>query len=426
MRRFAPLLIVMLAVAGFLALKATHPAPAPLEVRERVWRIEAQPAALTAARPTLVLYGRIEAPDRVRAAAPVSGRILELAVRDGDRVAAGAVLARLDPRDLEPRVAQAAAELERERIRHHHDRAAIVQEHTLLALAEAKLARFEKLKNARLGAETAFDQAREDLTRVRLSLTQREQAIAEHPARLAQLQARLAEARRDALRGELTAPFAARIGKVEVAAGDQVQAGQTLLTLYSSDALYLRARVPASYAEELRAALGRGEALVAHAEFGTERLLARLERIAGEADARGVDALLRVDDASRVPLGAFVNAVLERPLASGVLALPPSALHGGDRIYAVRDGRLAAVAIERAGERRDGDALRLLLRADGLPAGTPVMTTHLPHAIDGLAVEIVGGGAARLAAAAEGGGGGRTQPDGGTTPTAARAAGSAP
>lgn len=229
---------------------------------------------------------------------------------------------------------------------------------------------------------------------MRLSLTQRRQTIAEHPARLAQLQARLAEARRDAERGEVVAPFAARIGKVEVAAGDQVQPGQALLNLYPSDALFLRARVPAIYAEELRAALGRNEPLQAHAEFGTSRLGARLERIGGEADARGVDVLLRMDDAARLPVGAFLNAVLERPRLEAVFAVPPSALHGGDRIYRIEDGRLKAVPVLRAGERRDGERLTMLVRARDETAplrdGMLVSRTHLPHAIDGLAVELVG------------------------------------
>lgn len=389
MRRFLPLLILAIAIAGFVLLRATRPAPPAVEARERVWRVEAMTATPETIQPTLVLYGRVEAPDRVRAAAPVSGRVLELKVRDGDRVEAGAVLARLDPRDLQPRVVQAEADIERERIRHRHDLDAVKQERTLLALAEAKVARFEKLKNARLGAESAFDQAREEAARVQLSLTQREQAIAEHPARLAQLQARLAEARRDAQRGEITAAFAARIGKVEVAAGDQVQPGQTLLSLYASETLYLRARVPAIYAEELRGALQRGERLTADAEFGGGRVTATLERIAGEADARGVEVLLRLDERSRVPAGAFLNAVLQRPPVEAVVALPPSALHGGDRIYTVRDGRLAGVRALRAGERRDAERLQLLVRADTLPAGSTVMVTHLPHAIDGLAVELV-------------------------------------
>ncbi|MDD3676967.1 efflux RND transporter periplasmic adaptor subunit [Thauera propionica] len=389
MRRFLPLLILAIAIAGFVLLRATRPAPPAVEARERVWRVEAMTATPETIQPTLVLYGRVEAPDRVRAAAPVSGRVLELKVRDGDRVEAGAVLARLDPRDLQPRVVQAEADIERERIRHRHDLDAVKQERTLLALAEAKVARFEKLKNARLGAESAFDQAREEAARVQLSLTQREQAIAEHPARLAQLQAKLAEARRDAQRGEITAAFAARIGKVEVAAGDQVQPGQTLLSLYASETLYLRARVSAIYAEELRGALQRGERLTADAEFGGGRVTATLERIAGEADARGVEVLLRLDERSRVPAGAFLNAVLQRPPVETVVALPPSALHGGDRIYTVRDGRLAGVRVLRAGERRDAERLQLLVRADTLPAGSTVMVTHLPHAIDGLAVELV-------------------------------------
>ncbi|HRP96369.1 MAG TPA: biotin/lipoyl-binding protein, partial [Rhodocyclaceae bacterium] len=331
MRRLLALVIVALAVGGFVLLKATRPAAPPVEVRERVWRVATARVEPATHRPTLTLYGRIEAPDRIRAAAPVAGRVLEMHVRDGDRVAAGALLARLDPRDFEPRLAQARADVERERIRAQHDRDALAHERTLLKLVEAKLARAERLQSARVGAESAVDQAREELARVRLTVSQREQAIAEHPARLAQFEARVAEAERDAARAEITAPFAARIGAVEVAAGDQVQPGQTLLSLYSSEHTYLRAKVPALYAAELARALERGEALVARVDFGTTRLTARLVRLGGEADARGVDALLRLDDGDGVPVGAFVSAVLERAPVDGVLSLPFAALHGGER-----------------------------------------------------------------------------------------------
>lgn len=390
-RRLAAVGIIVLAMVGFGILKATRPPPPPVEVRERIWRVAAQPVQPVSARPTLTLYGRIEAPDRVRAAAPVSARVLEVRVRDGEPVAAGTVLLRLDPRDLQPRLAQARADLERERVRQRADRLAIEQERTLLTLAEAKVARFERLKNKGFSAESAWDQAREELARARLALAQREQAIREHPVRLAQLQAKLAEAERDAERGEIRAAFDARIGAVQVAAGDQVQAGAALLTLYPADALFLRARVPAIYAEELRRALAAGETLGATAEFGGSRLPARLERIAGEADARGVEVLLRLDEAATVPVGAFVNAVLERPLVHGVLSLPWAALHGGERIYQVRDGRLVGVRVHRVGERRDGEQVWALVRAEGLVPEAPVMITHLPNALDGLAVEVVEG-----------------------------------
>ncbi len=391
MRRLLALAILAAAVGGFVLLKATRPVPPPVEVRERVWRVATDVVEPAVLQPSLTLYGRIEVPDRVRAAAPVGARVLEVYVRDGERVAAGQTLVRLDPRDLLPRLEQARAEVERERIRLQHDRQALEQERALLALAQTRLARVEKLQSARAGAESAVDQVREEIARVRLAISQREQAVAEHPARLAQLQARLDEAERDARRGEVEAPFDARVGRVEVAAGDQVSAGQTLLTLYADDPVYLRAKIPVVYAAELRAALEAGDRLVASARFGTTDFSARLERIAGEADARGVDALLRVDRGAEVPVGAFVNAVLERPAVSGLWSLPFSALHGGDRIYVVRDGRLVGVRVERVGEHRVAGEPRMLLRIPGLEPGAEVMVTHLPNAIDGLAVEVPGG-----------------------------------
>lgn len=390
MRRLLALVILAAAIGGFMLLKSSRPIPPPVEARERVWLVAAMQVEPAAVQPTLTLYGRIEAPDQVRAAAPVAGRVLEVSVRDGDRVSAGQVLARMDPRDLQPRLEQARADVDREGIRLRHDREALAQERALLKLSEAKLARFETLSSARLGAESAADQAREEVARARLAVSQREQAISEHPARSAHAQARLAEVARDAERGEVVAPFSARISRVEVAAGDQVQPGQTLLTLYSSDDVYLRAKLPVIYAVELRAALDAGDELLAHADFGTTRLRARLERIGGEADARGVDLLLRVESGQEVPVGAFVNAVLARPVVNGALSLPFSALHGGDRIYRIDDAnRLVGMKVERIGEHRVDGEPRMLLRVPGLDPGAQVMVTHLPNAIDGLSVQAI-------------------------------------
>jgi hypothetical protein len=51
------------------------------------------------------------------------------------------------------------------------------------------------------------------------------------------------------------------------------------------------------------------------------------------------------------------------------------------------------VPVVRAGERRDGERLSVLVRARddsaALRAGQRILATHLPHAIDGLAVEIL-------------------------------------
>jgi len=390
LRRVLPLLIVLLGVAGFMALKATRPKPVAATPQERVWRVETETVSPGPHRPVLALFGRVEAPDRIRASAPVAGRLLKVLVRDGERVPAGALLAQMDPQDLEPRLAQARAEVAREQLKLSHDQEALEQERALLALAETALGRADKVQSQRLGTAADVDQASEQLARARLAVSLREQGIAEHPSRLAVLQAKLAEAERDAARGEIIAPYPARIGVVEAAAGDQLQPNQTILTLYPHDGLYLRAKIPGDRSEELRAALAAGETLTARARHAGRTFGATLDRIAGEADARGVDALLRLEPDADLPLGAFVDLTLERPVAADTMALPFAALNGGERIFVVVDGRLQDVPIERVGELVEEDASKVLVRAQGLGPGARVMVTHLPNAVDGLKVEEVG------------------------------------
>ncbi|MGE5159918.1 MAG: HlyD family efflux transporter periplasmic adaptor subunit, partial [Betaproteobacteria bacterium] len=200
---------------------------------------------------------------------------------------------------------------------------------------------------------------------------------------------KLAEAERDAARADIVAPFDGRVGKVEAAAGDQLQTNQAILTLYPLDRRYVRAKVPGNYSAELRAALERGERLLARGEFAGRAVSAELERLAGEADARGVDALLRLAPEADVLAGAFLELFLERPPAADTVALPFAALHGGDRVFLVNDSRLHGVRIERVGEVAGAAGGQVLVRSPGLMRGGRVMVTHLPHAVDGLKVEEV-------------------------------------
>ncbi|OYY73762.1 MAG: RND transporter [Gammaproteobacteria bacterium 28-57-27] len=387
LKTLLPLLILALAVIGFMALKATRSQPAPVVIQERVWHVETQSIQPETLQPELTLYGRIEAPDRVKIAAPVSGRVLNVLVRDGESVQAGQALAELDARDLQPRVAQIKSDIERENLNLANDRAALKQEQQVEQLALSSLQRNESIQAQKLGSQAATDTAREQLARARLSVLQRQQAIAEAPSRLAQLKSKLDEAQRDAERGVMSAPFAARIGSVEVAAGDQVTPGQTMLTLYPADALFLRAKVPVPQAEILRRGLNDGTPLLARIEFNGKTTQARLERLSGEADARGVDALLKLDaSTTQIPVGSLLSAQLALPAQDGLIALPYSALHGGTRVYLLRDGRLHAVEVKRVGEMRQGEQSRILLRAAELVPGAVVMTTHLPNAIEGLSV----------------------------------------
>ncbi|MBB1073191.1 biotin/lipoyl-binding protein [Rhodoferax sp. 4810] len=389
-RRGLPIIIMLIGIAGFIILKATRPVPQTVTAHERIWRVQVIPAAPAAHHPVLALFGRVEAPDQVRLTMPVTARLQTVRVRDGQRVKANAVLAQLDSRDLEPRLQRAQADVDKEQLNYQHDAAALVQERELLRLAEVGVTRAQAVQNKNLASISSVDTAREQLARARLAVTLRQQSIDAHPARLAALEATLAEAQRDFDRGTLRAPFAARIASVTAAAGEQLPINQTVMTLYPLDGLYLRAKLPGCHCDELRQALANGVELTAQGQIGGRAITAVLERIAGEADARGVDALLKLTAPAAVPIGAVVDMRLQRPLVDNSLALPFSALHGGDRIFTVDNGRLRGVTIERIGERGgDGDQpVEVLVRAAQLPPNAPIMVTHLPNAIDGLRVEI--------------------------------------
>lgn len=56
-------------------------------------------------------------------------------------------------------------------------------------------------------------------------------------------------------RARVTAPFAGFVAKVEVAEGDQVNTGQSLVSLYPATGLEARAKLPATQQDEFPAGM---------------------------------------------------------------------------------------------------------------------------------------------------------------------------
>ncbi|MBN2885814.1 MAG: biotin/lipoyl-binding protein [Chromatiaceae bacterium] len=401
-----PLLILALGVGLFVYLKQTRPEQEPAKIRERLWRVAVETLEPRRLAPVLELYGRVETPELLRAAAPAPARVARVLVREGERVEAGQLLVELDARDFAPALAQASAQvaeiqaqIESEHNRRASDRAALEQERQLLALAEDAVARAQSLTRRQVGSQTDLDQAEQELARQRLAVSTREQTLADHPARLRALEARLqnaeaqlAEARLTFERSRVVAPEAARVTAVSVSAGDQVKSESLLLELFALDSLEIRARIPAPYQNELARALADQGTLPAQALLDGEALDLTLVRLAGEAAASGLDAFFRIES-ERHPLrpGQLLSLRLERPAREAVVALPAGAVYGGDRVYVLsEEGRMRGVPIEPLGAwfAPDGEE-RLLARAPALEAGVELIVTHMPNAVEGLRVEPV-------------------------------------
>ncbi|WP_082674264.1 efflux RND transporter periplasmic adaptor subunit [Thiohalocapsa sp. ML1] len=398
-----PILVLAIGVGAFRVLKSSRPEqPAP-EVQERIWRVEVERAQPQRLAPELTLYGRVETPDLLRATASAAAWVIEVAVRDGDRVAAGDVLLRLDERDFASRIAQVEAQiaelqaqLASERNRHDTDRLALEQEQRLLTLARDAVARQERLKTQRVGAEQALDEAEQAAVQRALAVTSREQSMADHPARVRALEARLAsnQARLDELelefeRATIRAPYDGIVSGVDVTVGDQVAKGAVLARMFALDSLQVRARIPAPYQAELVTALAGQGSLPATAAIGDTTLPLKLARIAGEAGPSGVDGLFEVAaDPAALRLGQMLTVKLARPARDGVVAVPFRAVYGGGRLYKLEAGRMVGVDVETLGARAAAAGEeRLLVRSPQLKAGDLIVTTHMPNAIEGLRVE---------------------------------------
>ena len=410
-RWWLPPLILLLAGAAAAALIASKPKPKPVTVAERAWLVAAETVAARRYRPGVTLYGRIESLWSSQLTAGVAADVREVAVVEGDRVAKGQVLVRLDDRDArlqllqrEAELRQAEARIAAEQLRHEANLETLPRERQLLALTRGEVARLQDLVTKKVGAQSQLDTARQAVEKQAIALSARQQAVDEHPSRLAEVEgvrARAAALRDQAIleveRCEVRAPFNGRIVEVMVSPGRRTRVGDPLIDLFDTDALVLRAQLPARHLPVVRAARAAGEPLIVHGEIDGVSISGELRSLAGEATSGtgGVDGLFTVTTgADEVSQGRFVRLELALPETGGLIALPHEALYGTDRIYTIDEqSRMRPQRVERVGEWRDPDGdIRVLVRAVDLPDGARVVTTQLPAALDGLLVRVAGEG----------------------------------
>lgn len=404
-KRFLPLIILAGAVLGFVFLKITRPEPAQVSATERSWRVQVQTVELGTHTPVLPLYGEVVAPEQISVVATLAGRIGERPVAEGQRVSAGDLLVALDAQDIEPALAQAKAQVadleaqvRSEHVRYRSDQAALKSEQAILANARRQLERTRSLVDRNLASLENLESATDVAARAELTVSVRQRAIDEHPARRQSLEAKIAQAKaslattqRDAQRSRVLVPFDGVVTGVQVAVGDQVSRNQTLLSVYAVKGLELRARVPDRYRAELQQALSAGKDLYAYSDQRDVRF--RLERFAGTSDPAGTEAILALTgEASGLRPGALLPVSLERPEHSNTIAIPFSALYGADSVYLMTaDSRMRRAQVERVGEAHTANGeRRLLIAGEALEPGARVIVTHLPNALTGLKVDVAG------------------------------------
>lgn len=405
-RLILPVIVLALAAVVYHALLASKTERDKPRLSEKVWQVSAIDAQRQSLSPTITLYGKVESPELLQAGSPGSGVVERVFVRAGNQVRSGELLLRLDQRDFSAALLQSEADLrdienqiEELKIRHAADRASLETERALMALAESEVNRLLKLQQQNLASDTALNSARTELGQRQLAVTARQLDVESYPARLQILQARRdrAQARLDqdrlaVTRSEVRAPFDAIISRVEVSAGDRVSLGQTLVSLYPQDSLEIRAHLPANHIDAVQQTLAEGRRLDASVPGRPNLGRLAVTRIAGEAEATGIDLFFATNRGdARLRPGELLALVLQLPAQEGVFAVPYQAIYGNSRIYRIVDERLQAIDVETVGQARGlGDEVQVLIRSDQLEPGDRIAVTHLPNAVAGLKVSVDG------------------------------------
>lgn len=318
----------------------------------------------------LVLPGNVLAVSQATVRSKLSAEVRRVALREGDRVAAGQVIVEFDTAQLSIQLAERTAALEAARAQ--------------LAQIERTRAANAQLVKQNFISQNAFDTA-DASYRAQLAAVQAAQA------QLEQTRLLLADA-------VVRAPLSGLVARRFVQPGEKVAFDAPLLSIVDLSRLEVQAQAPVSDVAQI--AVG-ARAEVEIEGLGERRFAARVERInpSAEPGSRTISVYLGLsneDSLLRAGMFARVRLALRQVHAP---ALPLSALHnesGQHVVWVITDGKLAkrAVAIGRRDERA-----QLVEIVAGVTATDQVIATKFDNLREGLTARIVGGvaGAAQLA-----------------------------
>ena len=181
--------------------------------------------------------GKIQPKRLVNMSADTSGRVVDLAVNEGDRVTKGQFLLQIDPKSLRTRVDSGAASLEAAESSLDQLRQAIETARVQLEQSQKNLARQRDLWSQQLSTREALDKAESDVKAAESTLREREKQVDAQSARLGQERATLESARYDLSKVRIESPIDGIVTRRNIQEGETAvigtmnNAGTVLLTL---------------------------------------------------------------------------------------------------------------------------------------------------------------------------------------------------
>lgn len=378
LRLFAPILVL---VAGFMVVQglvAAKPQPEKKDEEVRKLSLYVDSVVSEEVRVAIRTQGEVRPKTEIELIPQVSGRIVMVSDQfsDGAEFAPNTLLAKIDDADYQVAVVRAEARV-----------------------AEAQTALERELATAAIKQEEWRDGGKDqEPTDFALNVTQVNQAKAMLLAAKADLQ----KARLDLERTEIRVPFQGRVRTRTIGLGQIVSAGVSMGRVFSIDTVEVRLPLTDAQLVELNLPLGfqadeetGAPAVKFNARLGSREYSwqGNIVRIDASIDERTrliyATAEIRdpygaaVSDGMPIAVGMFVNAEIQGVNEQKAYVMPRLALRNKDNVYVINE--------ENELEIRTVDVLstseeRVLVKSGVVP-GDRVVTSPVPNAVDGMAVE---------------------------------------
>lgn len=287
--------------------------------------------------------GEVRSLENAVVGASASGEVVEVLVREGQRVAAGDVLVRIDAATR--RASLASVRATRDQITEQLSQAQREQERLRGAGREI----VAEVEIERSGSSVTSLQS--ELARANAQLRESRQALSDH---------------------RVVAAFPGVVSRRVVSIGDYVNIGDAMLELVSTE----RSEVLVRVEPELLASIETGMSV--RIEGGDDRAEGRIDGIVPALEARTRTAQLRIvadEDATWLLAGSAVDVVIgiEQAAGEGEHIVPRDALVfgvGGSRLFVVREGNAQSIDVEIV----DQGGASVLVRAEDLRGDDQVVT----------------------------------------------------
>ncbi|MDA0982641.1 MAG: efflux RND transporter periplasmic adaptor subunit [Proteobacteria bacterium] len=354
-----------LAYGGYAAIRGKPSAPKPAATAESPVAeflqddlVIVEPAVLDR---TLPLTGSLAPFNEATVKAKVAGELVSVAVREGESVKQGQVLARVDITDVQARVAARQADVE----------AAKAQQ----VWAEKNRDQQKALLDKSFISQSAFDniQSNYDVAAAKLRAAEAELVVAR-------------KALGDAV---LVAPFSGMVSYRYAQPGERVALDARVVSVVDLSRLQLEAAVPPAAIGQVRV----GQPISFRVEgFGTREFKGRIERINPSANtgSRSIAVYALIDNRDGVLRGGmFAQGMLTLSRVENALAVPASAVResiGQTYVYSIVDGLVKRRNVKVGA----ADAAGRMQVLEGLAAGDRIVRVNLGSLREGMAARLSG------------------------------------